>query len=95
MTEKMYLCCCGATGRAVILGRSPTEPIAGQPIRLTDARQVLYWGGSSGLLGLAANGPGEGSRITAAVASHGDECVRQWVEVSDAAAVRVDSWPAC
>ena len=93
---KMFICCCGATGRAVLIGRAEGQPVAGQPIELTDARMVLYWSAATGgLLGLAANGPGEGSRITASVPRHGDECVRSWLECTEEAAARVDAWPAC
>ena len=88
--------CCGTNGRAVLYGRCDGEPVAGQPIRLKGARMVLYWSQAcGGLLGLAANGPKKGTRITAAVAEHGDECARQWVSVSGAAAKAIESWPAC
>lgn len=90
---KMYLVCCGANGRAVLVGRSETEPIAGQPVVLMDARMVLYWDRAcGGLLGLAAGGPKGDTRITQAVRRHGDECVRQWLEVSDVAAIAIDAW---
>ncbi len=93
---KTYIVCCGEHGRAVLVGKSPTEPVAGQPIRLTDARMILYWSSEcGGLLGLAANGPKTSTRITASVPSHGDECVKQWVEVSDNAAKEIDQWKAC
>lgn len=93
---KMYLVCCGTNGRAVLVGESATEPVAGQPIRLTNARMVLYWSSEcGGLLGLAAKGPRTSTRITATVSSHGDECVRQWVEVSEKARKEIDGWKAC
>ena|GEM_PF-4705464 len=92
----MYLVCCGATGRAVLVGESETEPIAGQPIVLTNARMVLFWDAKcGGLLGLAANGPKGETRITAAVARHGDECVRQWVAVSPTAKEAIEKWESC
>ena len=93
---KMYIVCCGTNGRAVLIGESDREPEAGKPITLTNARMVLYWASEcGGLLGLAANGPKGKTRITAAVARHGDECVRQWVEVSEASHREIDAWPAC
>lgn len=94
--SKMYIVCCGTNGRAVLIGESEVEPVAGQPITLTNARMVLYWSSEcGGLLGLAANGPKSSTRITASVERHGDECVRQWVAVSDAARKEIDAWPAC
>ena len=90
-----YIVCCGPNGRAVIIGESRTKPRAGKPIALKNARMVIYWSREcGGLLGLAANGPKTTTRITASVAEHGDECVRQWVKVSDDAAKAIDAWPA-
>lgn len=92
----MYLVCCGKNGRAVLIGESESEPVAGQPITLTNARMVIYWDAEcGGLLGLAANGPKGRTRITASVARHGDECVRQWVAVSEAARRVIESWTHC
>ena len=89
----MYICCFGTNGRAVIIGESDVEPIAGQPITLTNARMVLYWSAEcGGLLGLASNGPKTGTRITHAVSRHGDECVRQWLRVSDESAAAIREW---
>lgn len=92
----MYLVCCGNNGRAVLVGESESEPIAGQPIVLTNARMVLYWDAAcGGLFGLAAGGPKGSTRITAAVAKHGDECVRQWVAVSEIAKKGIEAWKTC
>jgi len=92
----LYLVCCGLNGRAVLVGESETEPVAGQPIALANARMILYWDDEcGGLLGLAAKGPRGRTRITAAVAKHGDEHVCQWVEVSETARMEIDKWPAC
>ena len=88
--------CCGTNGRSVLYGRVAKEPVAGKPILMTGARMVMYWDAKcGGLLGLAANGPKGDTRITAAVASHGDDCVRQWVSVSPTAVKEIDQWPAC
>jgi hypothetical protein len=93
---KMYLVCCGTNGRAVLVGESEKEPVAGQPITLTNARMIIYWDAAcGGLLGLAANGPKGSTRITAAVERHGDECVCQWVAVSESAAEEIRKWKAC
>ena len=92
----MYLVCCGTNGRAVLVGECELEPVAGQPIVLTNARMILYWDAAcGGLLGLAANGPKGGTRITASVARHGDECVKQWVSVSPEAQEAIQQWKAC
>jgi len=92
----MYLVCCGVNGRAVLVGDCEAEPVAGQPIRLTNARMVMYWDTAcGGLLGLAARGPKGSTRITQAVAVHGDECVRQWMAVSPEAKEAITQWKAC
>ncbi len=93
---KPVIVCCGTNGRAVIFGWSEDEPVAGQPVKMNDARMVLYWSAEcGGLLGLAANGPKPGTKMTAVVECHGDECVRQWVSVSKLAAKEMDEWKAC
>jgi hypothetical protein len=92
---KTYIVCCGATGRAVIVGQSKTEPEDGKSITLTNARMVLYWDAAcGGLLGLAAKGPKGQTRITSAVKKTGTGTVAQWVEVSPSAAKEIASWPA-
>lgn len=92
---KPYIVCCGANGRAVLFGYSEAEPVAGKPVRLSNVRMVLYWSAEcGGLLGLATGGPKTTTRLTRAVESHGDECVRQWVSVSPEAAAAIDAWKA-
>ena len=92
----MYLVCCGVNGRAVLVGECDSEPVAGQPITMSNVRMVLYWDSEcGGLLGLAAKGPKGATRITAPVARHGDECVRQWVSVSNEARKEIESWKHC
>ena len=92
---KPYIVCCGANGRAVIYGYSKVEPKPGKPIRLEQARMVLYWSAKcGGLVGLAAEGPKDGTRITHTVGATGTEVVRQWVAVSADAAKGMDAWPA-
>jgi len=90
---KPYICCFGAHGTAVIYGWMEAEPVAGAPARMYRARMVLYWSAECrGLLGLAAGGPKTDTRLTPAVESHGDECVRQWISVADDAAAAMDAW---
>lgn len=92
----MYIVCCGTNGRAVLIGEAQADPIAGEPITLRNARMVLRWDAPcGGLLGLAANGPKGDTRITAAVDRHGDECVRQWVAVSEEARREIEKWESC
>jgi hypothetical protein len=92
---KTYIVCCGESGRAVIVGKSETDPVSGEPIVLHDARMILYWSAEcGGLLGLAANGPKTTTKITASVSSTGTGVVKQWVAVSDAAASSLVAWPS-
>ncbi|MDX1253659.1 MAG: hypothetical protein R3201_00120 [Oceanisphaera sp.] len=86
---KPYIITTGANGRAVIYGYSETEPIPGQPYRLERARMVIYWT-EHGLLGLAADGPQSGARISKVVEFTSGEVVRQVLSVSAAAAVAMD-----
>lgn len=81
-------------GRAVIFGwveQFPTD--LSQPVILRGARMILYWSKAcGGIFGLAANGPKEGTRITAPV----DELFepdwkRAWT-VSSRAAEEIESW---
>jgi hypothetical protein len=60
---------------------------SGDPVTLREARMCVYWDKvTRGVLGLAANGPGSGCRVGAAVTEielRGVTCV---IECSDAAA---------
>lgn len=88
--------CCGANGRAVLIGDVETEPVPGDAVRLTDARMVLYWDREcGGLLGLAAAGPKGGTRITAAVPVIVETSWQEFVVLTDEAAEGVGAWPAC
>ena len=87
--------CCGANGRAVIIGNVKSEPKTGKPVRLTDARMVLYWAREcGGLLGLAANGPKGDTRITATVPVLVETVWQEWCAVTDVAAAAIAEWPA-
>ena len=91
--RKPYIICGGAIGRAVIFCWIDAEPVSEQPIVMHDARMVLYWpAGCGGLLGLAANGPREGLRMTSSVARVTDT-VRQSLAVSAEAAKAFLGWP--
>ena len=90
-----YIVCCGTNGRAVIVGECEHEPVCGEPIRIRDARMILYWPSAcGGLFGLAAKGPRDGLRLTESVESTAAEAVRQWLTVSDDVAAQLREWPA-
>lgn len=84
--------CGGSIGRAVIYGRVEKLPKAEEIVTIYDARMILKWTGDNGLLGLAAMGPSDGSRITCAIDSVSDTA-RQVLAVSDVAAKKLDRWP--
>jgi len=89
-----YIMCTGESGRAVIYGYCEAEPVAGVPVVLHRARMVLYWSAAcGGLLGLAARGPQEGTRLTSSVDRTGTDAVRQWLTVSPEAAAALDAYP--
>ena len=91
-----YIICCGMNGQAVVIGECEVEPITGEPIKLHNARMILYWPAAcGGLFGLAAKGPKEGLRLTESVEATATEAVRQWLTVSDEVAQQLRQWPAC
>jgi hypothetical protein len=93
--SKMYIVCCGREGRAVLIGESDNQPVAGQSLLLKNARMVLYWDAEcGGLLGLAAGGPKGKTRITRSVSVLEDSYVNSWVEVSDQAREEINQWPS-
>jgi len=79
--------CCGAQGRAVIVGRASTPP-AGGPATIHHARMVLQWSGG-GLFRLASSGPSNEDTITHKVPSVTVDCVKQWIECAPEA---IDAW---
>jgi len=94
--KKRIILCTGNNGRAVLIGDVAKEPKAGEPVTLTRARMVLYWDAQcGGLLGLAANGPKGGTRITASVSKTVATKWQEWCSVSATSAKEIDSWPAC
>jgi hypothetical protein len=84
-----HIVCCGANGRCVIVGDTDTEPIQGEPCRIENARMILYWSGG-GLLGMAANGPREGSKLTSEVPVTVTSPVTEWIAVTDIASEGID-----
>lgn len=93
--KKPILLCGGSQGRAVVFGWVDEYPVKGEAVTLTDARMVLYWSeGCGGLLGLAAKGPFDGTRLTDVVARVSDTQWQQYVEVSSKASEALGSWPA-
>ena len=88
--------CCGESGRAVVYGTVESEPVPGEPVRLTDARMILRWTSTSGLFGLVAAGPtSAGTRITPPVSVTTETTWREWISVSQEAAEIFDAWPSC
>lgn len=87
--------CCGAHGRAVVIGDVEAEPVPGQPVELRDARMILRWHEDcGGLFGLAARGPrNEWTRITRSVPRVVETVWQEWAEVTAVAAEEIDRWP--
>ena len=83
--------CAGQNGRALVYGYVESEPEPGQPVRITSARMVIYYP-SGGTFGLAASGPPQGSRVTAAVDVTVETVWQEWLSVSPAAAEKFDGW---
>jgi len=83
--------CAGTQGRALIYGYVQEEPESGKSVRLEQARMVIYYP-SGGSLGLGADGPPEGSRITKAVAVTVETVWQEWFTVSENAAKAFDGW---
>jgi len=86
------LLCCGENGRAVVFGEVDQDPVPGQPVELRNARMILYWAGPKGLFGVAAEGPGEGSKLTCAVERVVETRWQEYLVCSDQAARLMDGW---
>ena len=96
MSKQKIILCCGENGRSVIIGDVESEPVAGEPVRLTNACMVLYWSSDcGGLLGLAARGPRGDTKITAKVPVVVETKWQEWVALTDEASEKVETWPAC
>lgn len=88
--------CCGANGRAVIIGDVARYPTPDKPVTLRNARMVLYWAEEcGGLLGLGGKGPKGKTRITHAVPRTTEKVWQEAVECTKEAAEEMDKWPAC
>ena len=85
------LLCAGQNGRALVYGYVNEEPVPGQPVRLEQARMVLYYS-EGGTFGLAATGPPKGSRVTHAVETVVETVWQEWLSVSEEAAKEFDAW---
>lgn len=95
-TPKTIILCCGANGRAVVIGTVDQDPVPGKAVHLRDARMVLYWDAEcGGLLGLAARGPRGKTRITHAVPVVCETVWQEWIALTAEAAEEVAAWPAC
>jgi hypothetical protein len=79
--------CAGANGRALLFGWVDAYPTKGEEVTLHDARMCLYYP-SGGTLGLAASGPPDGSRVTAAVPRTTETVWQEVIETTPAAAER-------
>lgn len=82
--------CAGANGRALIYGYAEGEPVPGQPVKLRNARMILYYP-SGGTFGLAADGPPKGSRVTRAVPETVETVWQEWIGVTEEAALVFDA----
>ena len=84
-----YIVCTGANGRCVQYGLCATEPVPGQPVRLEQARMIVYWCNSRlgpGLHRLASHGPESGDKITHAVPMTMAAVVQEVLALTPAAA---------
>ena len=95
MSDNMQpiILCGGANGRCLIFGYVESEPVAGEPVDLQDARMILYYP-SGGTFGLAADGPPEGSRLSATVTRTVETTWQEWLAVSPEAAAKLGSFDA-
>lgn len=80
--------CAGEHGRCLVFGLVEAEPTPGEAVTLHRARMILSFP-SGGTFGLAANGPPEGSRVTATVPKTVETCWQEWLAVTAEAAQRL------
>lgn len=88
---KPIILCCGSNGRALVYGKVESEPVAGEPVELHDARMVIYYP-SGGTFGLASDGPPSGSRVTNRVEKVVETVWQEWLSVSEKSAGVFDAW---
>jgi len=92
--RKPIILCCGSNGRAVVYGRVDAEPEAGKPVKLHNARMILYWSREcGGLFGFAQHGPKTNTRLTATVDEVMETAWQEWLAVPDDAAQSIEEWP--
>lgn len=83
--------CAGENGRALIYGTVEKEPVPGKPVRLTDARMIIYYP-SGGAFGLASDGPPKDSRVTKAIPLTVETRWQEFMAVTDKASEAFDGW---
>lgn len=91
--KKPYIVTTGANGRCVLFGWSETKPQPGENYTLHNSRMVLYWPSACrGLLGLAADGPKDGLRLSGAVIENSGGPVVQVLCLTDTVGRALDAW---
>ncbi len=91
-TKRKPVILCTGDGSAVIFGWVEEIPEIDQPFEAFDARMILYWPEEcKGLLGLAADGPKEGLRLTPTV-PFTRSVTKQVVAVNKNAAEELKKW---
>lgn len=90
---KPIILCCGANGRGVVYGYVDSDPVPGEPVKLHNARMVMYWAREcGGLFGLAAKGPKGDTRISHEVPDTTATVWQEFITVSKDAAKLIDEW---
>ena len=93
-TRTPWILRCGHEGRDVIFGYLDAPPKLGEPVTIYDARTIVAWRGGTGLHGLAATGPGDGSRISKPARVAGFASLSGYVSVHPGAEAAINAWPA-
>lgn len=79
--------------RGVFFGRVPNDQdLTARTMTLSGCRNAIYWAGSQGFLGLAANGPEEGSRVGATAPTVLLHDITSVSRCTDAAAKAWEDW---
>ena len=98
MQRRFVVVTTGTGRRGVFAGtleaQTSGENSPGFSVVLTDARNCIYWSEAThGVLGLAANGPADGSRVGPAVPRLEIDGVTAIIDCNDAARERWESEP--
>lgn len=88
---KPIILCGGENGRCLIYGKVESEPVAGKPVELHNARMVIYYP-SGGTFGLATDGPPPNSRVTNPVTKTVETKWQEWLSVSEKSEAAFDGW---